>query len=177
MYKTSGRGVQTVVRRNQASGSAAIIPPCVGPTSPYAGKMQEVEWIYWMKLNRWGWPLFSVQPQASLEATRVRCKHKYKFSMQLWVRVQVQRSIFRAMQLKSGARWMNRLRWTDGVQACRKAKAVSEIKWLKLRKSNIIHCTIKMQSNCGSFLYHIVSRNQNQRRIQCFPSFLVKDCL
>ena len=33
----------TVVRRNQASGSAAIIPPCVGLTSPYAGKMQEVE--------------------------------------------------------------------------------------------------------------------------------------
>ena len=33
----------TVARRNQASGSAAIIPPCMGPTSPYAGKMQEVE--------------------------------------------------------------------------------------------------------------------------------------
>ena len=37
------RCVQTVVRRNQASGSAAIIPACVGLTSPYAGKMQEVE--------------------------------------------------------------------------------------------------------------------------------------
>ena len=40
---SKGRGVQTVVRRNQASGSAAIIPPCMGPTSPNAGKMQEVE--------------------------------------------------------------------------------------------------------------------------------------
>ena len=37
------RVVQTVLRRNQVSGNAAIIPSCVGPTSPYARKMQEVE--------------------------------------------------------------------------------------------------------------------------------------
>ena len=36
---------------------------------------------------------------------------------------QVQHSMFRAMQLKSEASWMNRLKWKDGVQACRKRSA------------------------------------------------------
>ena len=109
----------TVVRRNQASGSAAIIPACVGPTSPYAGKMQEVEWIDWMKLNRWGWSAIGKHGSKVLQVQT----HKCKFSMQPWTRVQVQHSMFRAMQLKSEASWMNRLKWKDGVQACRKRSA------------------------------------------------------